>query len=78
MGVKARSDFARTFGKHVKNLRLSRGISLKHFEAIDGAISRHELSRIEHGKKVPNLFTVARIARALGLEMRELFRDFKA
>ncbi|MBL7853220.1 MAG: helix-turn-helix transcriptional regulator [Cyclobacteriaceae bacterium] len=77
MGAKAKSEFAKSFGKHLKEIRLARGISLKHFEAVDGAINRHELSRIENGRKIPNLFTVLRIARRLGVDLRELFRDFK-
>ncbi len=64
-------------GKQLRQIRLDKGISLKHFEALENSIDRHALSNIEQGKKVPNLYTIYRIAVVLNVSLEDIFRDQK-
>jgi transcriptional regulator with XRE-family HTH domain len=77
MLLKSRSVFAKQFGKRVRALRVEKGISLKHFEALENAIDRHSLSNIEQGKKIPNIYTAYRIATVLKVPFEELFNNLK-
>lgn len=76
MRQKSKQQFAKALGIQIKKARISKGISLKHFEAKDGAIDRHDLSRIESGQKVPNLYTIYRICLTLEIELKDLFQNF--
>lgn len=75
MAVKSRIQFAKALGKRIRAIRVSKGISLKHFEAKENSIHRHSLSDIEKGKKIPNIYTAYRIAKILEVELEELFTD---
>lgn len=77
MSLKSRNSFAKLVGKKLRQGRLSKGISLKHFEALENSIDRHALSKIEQGKKVPNLYTIYRIAHALNVSLDDIFQDIK-
>ena len=70
--LKSRQHLAKQVGKKIRKVRLSKGISLKHFEALEHALNRHALSDIEHGKKLPNLYTLYRISVVLGVSIDEL------
>lgn len=73
MTIKNKQQVAKLIGKRIKALRLERGISLKHFEAMENAIDRHSLSNIEQGKKTPSLYTAYRIAMVLDVNTRDIF-----
>lgn len=64
---------AKALGRRIKEVRKSKGISLKHFEAIEHSISRSALSEIENGKRIPSLITTFRIARTLNVPLSDLF-----
>ena len=70
--LKSREQFAKALGKKIRKIRTNRGISIKHFEAIEHSIDRHSLSDIEKGKKVPNAYTLYRIAFVLGVSTEEI------
>lgn len=72
MAIRSRQNFAKLFGKRVREIRESRKISLKHFEALENSFSRNALSDIETGKKVPNLYTVYRISIVLKVPIEKL------
>ena len=54
------------FGRRIKMLRLSRGLTLKDLEE-RGGISATHVSEIERGKASPTVGALGRIARALGM-----------
>ncbi|MFZ6010433.1 MAG: helix-turn-helix domain-containing protein [Bacteroidota bacterium] len=74
MGLKTKHQLATHLGKKIKQVRQSKGISLKHFEALEHAIHRHSLSDIEQGKKLPSVYTLYRIAHVLQVRMDELLK----
>jgi transcriptional regulator with XRE-family HTH domain len=55
----------------IKELREERGLSTRVFARMAG-ISTETLYRVEHGKRQPSLATLGKIARALGVDPREL------
>ncbi len=77
MALKSKQQFARLLGKRIRALRLEKGISTKYFEVIEHSIDRHSLSDIERGKKIPNIYTVYRIAVVLGVPFEDFFSDLK-
>lgn len=66
---------AKALGKRIKELRKSKNLSLKHFEALDYSMNRHALSDIENGKRLPSLITAFRIAQILNVPVSDLFKD---
>jgi transcriptional regulator with XRE-family HTH domain len=61
-------------GKQIRQIRLSKGFSLKYFESIDNSIDRHRLSKIENGKTLPSLYTLLRISIHLNVELKDFFK----
>jgi len=59
-------------GANIRRLREARQLSQSAL-ARRAKISRVALNRIEHGLAAPSLGTVARIARALRVKVRDLF-----
>ena len=57
-----------TMYRQLRELRQEKGITLSQLSAMTG-IAQPNLSRIEAGKVYPRYSTLARIARALGVEM---------
>jgi transcriptional regulator with XRE-family HTH domain len=64
-------------GKQIRQIRLSRGFSLKYFESIDNSIDRHRLSKIENGKTLPSIYTLLKIGIHLNVELKEFFKRIK-
>jgi transcriptional regulator with XRE-family HTH domain len=64
-------------GKRIREIRLSRGFSLKYFESIDDSIDRHRLSKIENGKTLPSIYTLLKIGIHLNVELKEFFKRIK-
>lgn len=61
-----------SFGARIREVRLQRGLTQE--EVAHGAgIHVTYLSGIERGKRNPSLANIRRIARALGVSVRELF-----
>lgn len=77
MAIKSRKKLAKALGSRIRTLRTKKGISLKHFEAKENSIDRHSLSDIEHGKKVPNLYTLYRISVVLDIPLEDFVTNLK-
>ena len=70
------SNLQTLLGARIKKLRNSAGLTQAQLaERVD--ISDEFLSRMERGAKAPSLHTAEKVARALGVSMKELF-DFDA
>lgn len=61
------------FGRHVKKLRLDKGLSQERLAA-QAKLSRHYISEIESGKRNPGLDVLVQLARGLGVTLPELVR----
>ncbi len=59
-------------GVRVRDLRLSRGMSMRQVEAAGGPHSQ-TLMHIEHGKANPTMRTMKKLARAMGFHPATLF-----
>jgi len=59
-------------GKNIKDVRLERGYSQEELSNKCG-ISNSTLSAYENSKKIPNLITIAKIARALEVNIERLY-----
>ncbi len=62
----------KSFGKKVKSLRASAGITQLDLEIRTG-INRSDISKIENGKLNVEFYTIIRLAHALGVEAAALF-----
>ncbi len=56
----------------VRQLRESKGMTTREFASVAG-ISTETLHAVEHGRRQPSIRTLDKIARALGVEARDLF-----
>ena len=55
----------------IKELREARGMTTRAF-AREAGISTETLNAVEHGKRQPSVRTLGKLARALGVEARDL------
>jgi len=62
------------FGKRLRELRERKGISQEHLAKL-ASLNRTYISKIERGERNVSIETAARLASALGVELKELF-DF--
>ena len=60
------------FGKRVRELRTTRGLSQEEL-AFKSGVHRTYLGGIERGERNPSLRNISAIAKALGVEILELF-----
>lgn len=68
-----RSEILKKVGKRIKEVRLQKGISQADLVGrIEGNIDVTNISRIEAGRTNPTVFTLFRIAEALGVPLNEL------
>jgi len=56
----------------VRNLRESKGMSTRNLARAAG-VSTETIYSIEHGKRLPSVTTLTKIARALGVEVKDFF-----
>ncbi len=63
-------------GKRIQDLRAARELSQGDIEKRTGLL-RCYISRVENGHTVPSLETLERLAKALGIEMYQIFFDGK-
>ena len=64
------------FGAHVRKLRHARGWSQEHL-AERASLHWTYVGGVERGERNPTLVVMARIAKAFGIPMRDLFNDDK-
>lgn len=76
IGSMKKEDFLKQFGKHVRKIRLERGISLREFE-LRGDINRQQLSKIENGLWNPGVYSLKKIADQLEISLEELLKGSK-
>jgi transcriptional regulator with XRE-family HTH domain len=62
------------FGKKVKTLREKKGVSIEYFGNIAN-IDRSYISEIEKGKRNVSLQIIEKLAKALDVEIIELFKN---
>lgn len=67
--------FLRRFGRRIAAFRQARGTIQEQLAEIVG-VDRTYISYVENGKRNPSIANVRRIARALGVSLRELFESF--
>lgn len=61
----------KAFGKKLKAIRKSKGLSQLDLE-VESGINRTEISRIENGERNLEFYTIVRLAYALGVTPRDL------
>jgi transcriptional regulator with XRE-family HTH domain len=59
-------------GEQIKRIRTSKGLSQKEV-IMEAGLDKAQYSRIENGKTDPSVSTVAKIAKALGISLADLF-----
>lgn len=62
------------FGKRIKQLRLSKGISQEKF-AIAIGMDRTYYASVENGKRNISIVNIEKIAKGLDVSLEELFRE---
>ncbi len=62
------------FGKNLRKMRLSRGISQEDM-ALDIGFDRTYISLLERGKRNPSLITICRLIAFLKTDINQLFND---
>lgn len=75
MGRTRNQDYIKAFGKHLKQLRLSKELTQEELCYRSGLQLSH-LGRIERGERTLTVPTLVTIAEALGVEPKKLL-DFK-
>ncbi|MCA9287138.1 MAG: helix-turn-helix transcriptional regulator [Phycisphaerales bacterium] len=63
-------------GKRIAELRVAKGISQEKLASISG-YSTEFISLVERGRNAPSVAGLARIAKGLGVEVKELFEFAK-
>lgn len=68
-----KSEILKKVGKRIKEVRLQKGFSQADLVGrMEGNIDATNISRIEAGRTNPTVFTLYRIAEALGVPLNEL------
>ena len=58
--------------RKIKGLRVSKGMTTRVF-AREAGISTETLNAVEHGRRQPSVMTLSKIARVLGVEVKDFF-----
>lgn len=66
------TSLAKKLGTRIATLRKKTGVTAEKF-AYENGISKGYLSDIESGKRLPTLLMVEKIAKALSVEIKDLF-----
>lgn len=74
---KRRKTLQKQFGRRIRELRLSRGLSQEEL-AFKAKVHRTYLGGIERGERNPSLKNIAEIAKALGVSLGQLFEKAEA
>jgi len=73
VNYKHNEAYCKAFGKQLRKLREGKGISMRQF-AIEADIEYSQLSKIERGVINTTISTVLVLAKALDIEVSELFK----
>jgi len=66
------TTLAKKLGKRISQIRRQRGLTSERL-AYENGLSKGYLSDIENGKRLPSLKCLEKLARALGVSLRDLF-----
>lgn len=69
-------SFAVQLGKHLRKMRLEKGISQENL-SMDSGYYRTYVGKIEQGKYSPSTHTIWRLAHTLGMNLEQFFKDFR-
>lgn len=69
-------DVRRVVARNVRRVRVGRGLSQEKL-AVDAAIDRTHVSRIERARENPTIVVLDRLARALKVDIRELLAPIR-
>ena len=73
MSSMKKSEILKKVGKKIQEIRLNKGLTqVELVGRIEGEIDTTNISRIESGRTNPTVFTLFRIAEALGVPLNEL------
>lgn len=72
---KEKLSFAVQLGKHLRKMRLEKGISQENL-SMDSGYYRTYVGKIEQGKYSPSTHTIWRLAHTLGMNLEQFFKDF--
>ncbi len=73
MSSMEKSEILKKVGKKIQEIRLNRGLTqVELVGKIEGEIDTTNISRIEAGRTNPTVYTLFRIAEALGVPLNEL------
>lgn len=65
-------SLAKKIGKRISELRRKKGFTSEQL-AYENGISKGYLSDLENGKRLPTLLMLAKIAKALGVGLKDMF-----
>ena len=68
-------EICQKFATKVQELRVAKGFSQGKL-SVEAECSKSYIGKIENGQKMPTLKTIAKLSRALGVHVKELF-DFE-
>jgi transcriptional regulator with XRE-family HTH domain len=74
--MKEKDDFLKKFGKQVRKIRKSKGLSIREIE-LNHDVTRQFISNIELGKSNFTFFNLKKLSDCLEVELDELFKGFK-
>src|ERR1041385_79185 len=75
MRLRMRDEILRLFGERLRELRVERNFSQERLAELAG-LDRNYIGQIERAERNVALVNIIRIAKALGIEPRELFTPF--
>lgn len=70
-----KEQFVKKIGERVRELRLSKGISLYELGFL-GSFDKAAISKIENGKKEMTIYSLAKICQSLDISIEEFFEGF--
>lgn len=71
----SKEKFHENLGKRIREIRESKGLSLRDIEAHDDSIDSAQMSRFENGEKVPMLYTLYKLSLILKVTIKDFFPD---
>jgi transcriptional regulator with XRE-family HTH domain len=73
----SKEKFKVELGQRIRAIRLAKGISQKQLEAMDDSFDKSYLSKIELGKKIPNSYTILKLATLLEEDISSFYYNKK-
>jgi transcriptional regulator with XRE-family HTH domain len=74
--TKERIKLQKRFGEHLRKVRSSKNISGSEL-ARRCFMEKSTIARLEAGGRTPSLYILVKLCEGLGIELKELFKDFQ-